>query len=181
MTFASARRSLVLVETSLVLLRLSLAARLASMGGFEKFVTTFNSGQRALLGDLLCFRGEVAFEGFCTENLRGFEGVFSWPMLSSFCLRLDRGLSGMLGDVGERISAPVGEEKGIRGTGRNSVRNCAGSCLDCWTIETMIVYKSSFCLGSKISGGKCWDARVTHGIPRKCCTVNGVSPADNKT
>ena len=44
----------------------------------------------------------------------------------------------MSGDVGERISAPIGEEKGIRGTDRKSVRNCAGCSVLCSTLENMV-------------------------------------------
>ena len=33
----------------------------------------------------------------------------------------------MFGDVGDKTSAAIGEEKGIRGSDRKSVRSCVGS------------------------------------------------------
>lgn len=44
----------------------------------------------------------------------------------------------MFGDVGNRMSAPIGEEKGIRGNDRKSVRGCAGYWSDRSAVETMV-------------------------------------------
>ena len=44
----------------------------------------------------------------------------------------------MFGDVGNRISAPIGEEKGMRGADAKSVRSRAGPWLECSTVETIV-------------------------------------------
>ena len=54
----------------------------------------------------------------------------------------------MFGDVGDKISAPIGEEKGIRGSDRKFVRGCVVSWLKCSTVEVMVFQKVKLLLES---------------------------------
>ncbi len=91
--------------------------RWASIGGFEKFVTTFNPAKRALFGDFPCMHRVLSFEGFCIENLRREGELFAGPTLPCDTFLGEAGLLYCIfGEAGDRTSTPIGDEKGIRGS-----------------------------------------------------------------
>jgi len=97
-------------------------ARWMSFGDFVKLVTTFNPAKRALFRDLSCICRDLSCEGFFIEKLRRERVPFAGTMLPCNPFLRENGLLYCIfGDVGDRTSSPIGDEKGIR-------RSCDVGC-----------------------------------------------------
>lgn len=87
-----------------------------SVGGFEKFVTTFKVGHLDLFELSSRLTPHSPFVGFCIGNLcwAGLPFCCSCGRRAGFFLFCG-GLRDGLGVVGDTTSSPIGEEKGMRG------------------------------------------------------------------